>query len=388
MERKEIGLLRSELKKIPGALKKATDSKFGPIVTSLTEHNISFNRSGKPRPEEKFEDKPRQNSINQVDIEVSQSGVEALAWYSSFHRETQSKHPAEWGIFIKESSLYYLSDRLFEDVIGESQNLTNSFKLLLAHELFHYWTDLEIARLELITTRPLWRFDRWARDENHRIRSMFGPSTPRYWDLEEQLANSSMIRQIQEHEIPVSEDALRNFVKNQPQGYRDGFESIEDFTFQTSCRELIRLKLGAMSWIRNSSLFSQSFAAFSPMWFDGYTGYPGPPIFLVRDAHKVFRRAIELSEGLIQKIEIAEESRRFQKQLGRLHPDHQKQWVKKKSELAHRVPGHPEFEKLAGISDVYSIRINRGYRAHLRFSRQDGVWIAEEIGSHSMMGHD
>lgn len=384
MDIPEIEVLRRELRSIHGALKKTNDKISPPHVKFVSAKVANFQASRDRRPEEAYEEQAREHAIERIHKEVEERGVEALAWYSSFHRILPSGEPTKWGIFIKESSLYYLSDRLLDDADGGPESLHCSFQALLAHELFHYWTDLEVARLELITKRPLWRFDRWVRA---RTESFTGPKNI-YWNFEEQAANASMIRQLIESEIPIPENSLKRFIETQPPGYRDAYESISDPQFSELCLELIRLKLGALGWSENRRLFSRVFSALSLRWFDGEIRFPAPPLYLVLDANEAARRNIDLNEGLIERIEITLESRRFEKQFKRLHPDHQKQWRKKKEMLSRGVPGHPEFEKMAGIDGLYSVRINSNHRAHLRWLKTDGIWIAEEIGSHSQMGHD
>ena len=40
-----------------------------------------------------------------------------------------------------------------------------------------------------------------------------------------------------------------------------------------------------------------------------------------------------------------------------------------------------------GHGDVYSVRLSKGYRAHLRYNRAEQRWYAEQVGDHQRMGH-
>ena len=83
---------------------------------------------------------------NRIERKVSDSGIDVLAWYRSFHWDP----PEKWGIYIPMSSIYYLA-RNFEPNVETSKFLhliNRAFKVLVMHECFHYVVDMAAAVLE------------------------------------------------------------------------------------------------------------------------------------------------------------------------------------------------------------------------------------------------
>jgi hypothetical protein len=81
------------------------------------------------------------------------------------------------------------------------------------------------------------------------------------------------------------------------------------------------------------------------------------------------------------------EGEQFQSQLRKLDPTLQRAWTRTKDRLHHAITPGADFKKWPpGGHDCYSVRINDGYRAHLRRRGHDD-WLAVAIGSHSQMGH-
>ena len=83
---------------------------------------------------------------NRIERKVSDSGIDVLAWYRSFHWDP----PEKWGIYIPMSSIYYLA-RNFDPNVETSKFLhliNRAFKVLVMHECFHYVVDMAAAVLE------------------------------------------------------------------------------------------------------------------------------------------------------------------------------------------------------------------------------------------------
>ena len=83
---------------------------------------------------------------DRIEQRVSDSGIDVLAWYRSFHWDP----PEKWGIYIPMSSIYYLA-RNFDPNVDASRFLhliNRAFKVLVMHECFHYAVDMAAAVLE------------------------------------------------------------------------------------------------------------------------------------------------------------------------------------------------------------------------------------------------
>jgi hypothetical protein len=84
-----------------------------------------------------------------------------------------------------------------------------------------------------------------------------------------------------------------------------------------------------------------------------------------------------------------EESEKFKKQLSKMKCERiQKEWLRTKTKLAVDVQQRSlDFKPWSkGGADVFSVRVNREARAHIR-KLWDNCWLAEEIGHHDQMGH-
>ncbi len=67
----------------------------------------------------------------------------------------------------------------------------------------------------------------------------------------------------------------------------------------------------------------------------------------------------------------------------------QQLWQMRKNDLARSTTLKSlDFKqwKKAG-PNVYSVRVDSSYGAHLRYVRNESVWFAEAIGDHKTMGH-
>jgi mRNA-degrading endonuclease RelE of RelBE toxin-antitoxin system len=93
---------------------------------------------------------------------------------------------------------------------------------------------------------------------------------------------------------------------------------------------------------------------------------------------------------LFRAIPTIFQTKQFDRSLEKLPQDIQKQWERAKNKLQQTTAiGALDFklwEKRQNIS-VYSVRLNRGYRAHLEYDYTAKNWQATEIGTHKHMGH-
>lgn len=305
------------------------------------------------------------------DSEVREVGIEALAWYVSFH-----SHGSGWGIYIPVSSLAYLERQVFGAIkVAQEKKWNLALELLLMHERFHYAADYGCSQWELLLGRPCWAPVQERINESNT-----------YSMLEEKLANAYMLRVVKS---TWSESAVRQatvFVKSQPPGYRDAFESLDDDSFSQDLGDLARLYAGLQSEEMGITPWSLGFD--STVFFPVFPLVEASqcPIHILHDEQKIGMPRVAVR--FINTIPSIYETDRFKKQLARYGEPIISKWNNTKIRLAKQVPGHPEFEKLKGMkSTVYSIRVNKSYRAHLRPCDNSTSWEAIGIGPHGKMGH-
>jgi len=96
------------------------------------------------------------DSIGQIEEDIVRYGVEALAWYRSYHWE-----PKEfWGIYIRVPGIIYLARKIllanptFRQGNGPKELIHFAFAVLRHHETFHFLTDSFATSVELITHTP------------------------------------------------------------------------------------------------------------------------------------------------------------------------------------------------------------------------------------------
>src|SRR5262249_4139418 len=135
------------------------------------------------------------------------TGVDALAWYSSFH----NLQP-EWGIYIPTLSLMYIERRWLKEVRAPFwRKFQIAAAILHQHELFHFATDYMVAQWEVLLSAPMWALTM----EQRRDKGI-------YLAEEEKLANAHMLRQLGPKLSQLEHDAVLQATRRQPPGYSDG----------------------------------------------------------------------------------------------------------------------------------------------------------------------
>jgi plasmid maintenance system killer protein len=111
------------------------------------------------------------------------------------------------------------------------------------------------------------------------------------------------------------------------------------------------------------------------------------PVIIV-DEHNL-RDALGITLSYFEMVKSIEETADFVKSYRKLDRRLQKLWTIRKQDLARSTALKSlDFKqwKTEG-SDVYSVRLDGNYRAHLRYDRGRTTWYAEGIGNHKAMGH-
>lgn len=312
---------------------------------------------------------------------VSESGIDALAWYSSFH-----DYQNGWGIYIPISSLALLDSLYLAHLpLDRDRRLTIAWQALLLHEQAHFAVDYACAWFEVMLTAPIRREFTSRFSAKPPLRAMETVET--YLEIEEATANAYMLRQFRRSQPRAVFHALEQFVRQQPAGYRDGANALDDAAFDEAAAETIRSYLAL--WAVEHRLDLQNPALrLTPLLSLGNPALLAEiPVYLLDDAADV-----GLAPGairLIQAIREVIETDAFERQYKRQQPAIQKAWSRKKEEIKIQLPPPPRFEKLKDrMPPTWSLRLNDGHRVHLEPpAAGTTAWRAVSIGGHKEMGH-
>jgi hypothetical protein len=305
-------------------------------------------------------------------------GTDALGYYMPFHVVG-----AQWGAYVRTSGLLWMAQNVFHRLGLPKERILNlAFHSILSHELFHFATEVAISQAELLFGEP-WLF---------KAKLARRGQQPPYVAEEEALANAYMLAKFRsarpDLRVRGKQEALKAFTRTQPEGYRDGPEiKAGDWVPRLESLTALYGAHGALAatrsdlWDRRGGLD----------WAAAYPILPRIPwkycaIHLVDD----FQR-FGLPPGIIQhfsRLTRIEESERFQTMLRRLPEELQRAWAQQKVRLADAITVGSDFKPWRpGGKDVYSVRINKSIRAHLKYHRAQGVWTALKVGGHTAMGH-
>lgn len=309
---------------------------------------------------------------------VELHGVEALGWYVSFHYTG-----VQWGAYISLSGIAYLMCKVFSALPATWETKAHlAFHAILNHELFHFATDYAVAQAELMLEEP------WMVPAKRAFRA----GHPPYCQQEEKLANGYMLRAFRTMKpalrVRGKQGALREFVRAQPPGYRDG---------DLVSREGWDANLGGLidEYLRHTVKGAGN------IHLDGRTGsWNWPQVFPIRPKidwrhcpiHLVHDGArFGIPGGWINffsRLGEIRETEKFEKMLSRLDPATQDSWHRTKERLQIMITGGADLKKWPkGGPNVWSVRVNQACRAHLLYEAPQGSWTALSIGGHKEMGH-
>ncbi|KUI27326.1 hypothetical protein [Mycobacterium sp. GA-2829] len=301
-------------------------------------------------------------------------GTDALGWYVTFHQRRY-----QHGVYIPVEGVLWLVLHAFQRVeLPVERRIELAFHAILRHELFHFEVDCMTANWELTTGVDVY----WN------ARGFLNGSG--YIEQEEALANAYMLRGFKHPTRSLANSvgtyaALRRFCERQPPVYDHGPK-----VAKTRGSYLLEC-----SWLADMYHQVSKTSWHVPHELDTLIFYPNPvridwtrcPIIVDDPVHLLQRLGIGIS--LFRAVEDVEETPKFQSALSKLDPKLQKQWLKRKADLARSTALKSlDFKqwKKAG-PNVYSVRVDGNYRAHLRHDRDEQVWFAEAIGNHKKMKH-
>lgn len=150
------------------------------------------------------------NANNDSDAPLLKGGFETIAWYRSYHWLPKEK----WGIYVIEKgfrcvvSWFHGNRQRFLASFTDSAHLV--WDLVIAHELFHYQTDLIATLCESTQNAPF-----YLRYLNNTYLPEMSPRSD-CWPLEEALANSYAFRIGRQK---AEERTIIHLLNRQPPGY-------------------------------------------------------------------------------------------------------------------------------------------------------------------------
>lgn len=406
---KSISQIRSLIESIPGAIRRIPpeerERSEDPAVKNLwnisenlnqeysapieqPNSNFSIGRNLLP-PEEIFEygaeiDEAQLqealggNKGNDIRKAVEDNGVDALGWYVPFHYSG-----VQPGIYIPISSIFWLAVNVFDKLDSDPwSKFKLSFRAIHQHELFHFSGEYFMTQFEAIYGVPIyWR----SKDEKR---------DPEYgYDLiEEELANAQMLLAIKyassNLKIKGKTKVLSNFIKMQPEGYCDAL-GYNKSNFESECNVHALCHLSSrVQFPNNDDAYIENFD-FLPL----YPRFPQQdwqycPIHIIHDQERFNLPLASLD--LFRFIPSLIETDKFLKALKKLPTDIQSKWEKAKVILRTTTSmaglDFKFWEKKDSLS-IYSIRLNRSYRAHLGYDSSEKSWHALSVGNHKQMGH-
>jgi hypothetical protein len=178
----------------------------------------------------------------ELEKEIKEQGIEALAWYVSFHQSSN------WGIYFRIRGVLFLSN-LFKtktNLNNVNQRVKIAFEVLFYHEFFHFLTDLTAATMEMIYKKAIYNdyleviekiklleekgnfpffelFDKVTSDRRHII-----------W-IEEPLANAYVLHKISKKWHNMVQN---KFFEIQPFPYNEYTHFVNDYKFSIGKRIL------------------------------------------------------------------------------------------------------------------------------------------------------
>jgi len=284
--------------------------------------------------------------------EVERSGIEALAYYRSYHMADR------WGVYVREAGLYLVASDVFDDSNSDAvYRVQIAFRLLHAHEILHFLTDTAATLLELTTACPLY------------LPYVRGYASRNWNPLEEGLANAYALRNFAGK---TWAPRIRSFMDGQPHGYKDFRNWGRPSSFLLGRRnlatEILNRHLGSLPL--GEMLFD-----FRMIDLD----MRDVPVYLVLSPASQLRGGRWRFISSVRNINL---SQRFQKELAALGGEVVKQWRKAERLLAQDTRSRSlKFEKLKNCDRVFSVRLSQSYRATLRLVKDDH-WLALRVGNH------
>ena len=306
---------------------------------------------------------PDLDSILQDDFR--KDGVEALAWYRSYHYGTSHK----WGISMRREGIYYLAKYLQGEHYKASSYLDIdvldfiqiAFNYLQLHEYFHFIADIACTVVELSQHNALYR------------RYFSEVYTQKNDKFEEAIANAYASRMMQRQGVA---EPLKQFMLHQPPFYNAYGHWTGRRAFQYGRQKLAGLMCPSLAGTSGVVPGSELLFRIDHADLD----YQDVPIYL--ETSKAATRIIP-SLRVVQKIKHLEHTSKFDEEF-----KYQPQSIKMKVEVAkHKLQEDVQdpslhFDKIRGHGPVFTVRVDGSYKMSMRHYGGD-TWKLLRIGRSS-----
>ena len=298
-----------------------------------------------------------------ISRKVSDLGIEALAWYRSFHWDP----PEKWGIYIPVSSIYYLARNLDPnpDPSKFLHLVSRSYKVIVMHEYFHYIVDMAAAVLESAES---------FKKNLYAPYSLNKRSTP-----EESVANAwTLSRSLSPYHRQV-----KRFMDSQPYPYTE-FRDYRGARLADGLRRIANLLVtgtgGNAEPIEYIFKLNEKRKSNVPIYILPTDTIPNDSPYFLGFAPIFAQNCIKRSD-------------KFEKNLRKLRiPFIEKMLDNALNTLTHgSSTGGLRFKKMKGHNDRYEFRLNQGLRVTARYLQtpsNEGCTselILEDIGKHKIL---
>jgi hypothetical protein len=307
----------------------------------------------------------------------SQSGSDALGHYLSFHVRGY-----QWGITVKLSGIATMVAHVFNDLpVDLDTKMRLAFQAILQHELFHFATDIAVSQTEMTQQKAWWWPAKQRRIDDGLI----------YLEQEEKMANAWMLKAFRTA-LPGfralgKQEALKNFVRYQPAGYRDALAVRSDSDWKAGLYDLIFCYADDAECLDdNNSLWGYGFNWPAQFPIQPRIDWRQCPIHLEDDSKR-----FGIPPGWLtffSALADIEETDDFVKQLRKLSPTVQRAWSNTRERVRYGLTSGHDFKRWSKKgADIWSLRVNDNFRVHLSRDKNDQGWSAIAIGDHKSMGH-
>jgi hypothetical protein len=361
------------------------------------ETNDKLTESIKPTiSEENILEDIRENDNEEVWGSLNKNGLEAIAWYKSFHYSNY------WGIYISYSGLLRFAKKFNKFINDEEISIDLAWNALMSHEAIHYAVDVACAKIEAITQQPIYI------PGKSKNKGQAGYSVD-----EERIAQGALLSYIKSNSRKLSllanidsmilyEFAL-DHSSRMPDGYKEGYKAVTMPNFKKYADVYLSDLIRAAGLINPNSFFDFSSLELSSLmplknnrggYTPGKTDWSECPIYVVNDSNYS-----GITSGLISFLTLfnIHETQKFNKKIS---PQYVNDWHKTKQLL-----GDPVYKKYSPTLDfkrwrsedskynntrAWSVRVGgtkSNMRAHLDEQLETGNWEADRFGNADEMGH-
>lgn len=299
-----------------------------------------------------------------LDGSIRAVGLDVYAFYKSRRQISHSPHPGKWGIFYLEPGATRIKELIELTYPGYGLSLRLAYEFLRQHEYFHFKFDFYTLHLEAAMGRSLYQLLNmiFRRHEIYRI--------------EEALANQDAWDWAKQKTIGIEEFAY-DFMKLQPGAYARFDEKRSDLASELAAN---LLDLNFSTTARRDD--QAQWVAMIP---EEFLRKSLCPEYVIRP---VMLPKWILPAWKLPTVKSVRESSSFMQLMSTKFVSIKDHWEKTKAKLIQN-PGLPGLQfKRWKSTEYWSVRVNDNFRAHLRqLSPAEGIWEADEFGSHTAMGH-